>query len=184
MRGVNALDAEWEEVSSWGWSIRNSLRYPTSCHGLFGLLLPLLLFIEPKPLRFVGERDCEVPPPPPSLVFLPREGSHVSSHYRLCVWGERAALWLRSHLQASESASRLPPTAVGRCWLESLLSGALPPTLFVCLPVYVSLPASLSVFPRHLAAAALEGLTVPVLLQDFQMTSIWRLETNSHILYH
>lgn len=110
----------------------------------------------------------------PWCCFIPpREGSHVSSHYSLCVWSERAAV-----CQSLENlpAPLLPECSLwvcaveARCWLVSLLSRALPrPCLSVCLPVCFRLPACLSISSCHLAASvALWGLTTSVLLQGFK----------------
>lgn len=153
-----------------------SLRCPTRCQGLFGLLLPLLLFIEPQPLEFVGEEVvlcvCAVPPPPSPccfffFVFLPGEGRRVSSHYRLCVGGDRGAVCLHSSFESHPATPPPAPVCLlrrGLCaaqrrhWLVSLLSGASArPCISVCLLVCFRLPTCPSISRCHLAAAAWGG---------------------------
>lgn len=76
-------------------------------------------FIEPQPLGFVEEEvvlcvyalhppTSPHTPSPPPCCFFPREGSRVSSHYRLCVWGERAAVCLHTRLFSLYKATPLP----------------------------------------------------------------------------
>lgn len=155
---------EWE-VSSREWSIKNSLRYPTRCHGLFGLLLPLLLFIEPQPLGFVGEEVvfciCAALPPPHPCVFSQGKAA-ASPVITGCVFELSGVLCVYTRLFSHSKAACLPAcllsldvcVAEERHWLVSLLSRALPwPCLSVCLPVCFSLPACLSVFLCHLVAA-------------------------------
>lgn len=141
---------------------------------LIWVLLPLLLFIEPQPLGFLGEEVvlsvlvcvcvCVWTPPHP-LVFLLREGKHVSSHYRRCVWGEQGAVCLCSALQSFEShPSRLPARSpaqsgsVCRDWealARVIALWGIAPALFACLFTF-RLVCHLvsSVFLCHLAAVA------------------------------
>lgn len=103
--------------------------------------------------------------PPHPLVFLLREGKHVSSHYRRCVWGEQGAVCLRSALQSFEShPSRLPARSpaqsgsVCRGWealARVIALWGIAPALFACLFTF-RLVCHLvsSVFLCHLAAVA------------------------------
>lgn len=128
-------------------------------------------------------------PPQPSLVFSLGKAA-VSPVITGCVFEVSGLLCVYTWLLSvwKKKATRSPPAclpaclacsvwvcvAEGRQWLVSLLSGALPrPCLSVCLPVCFSLPACLSVFLCHLAAAARWALVVSVLVQGFKMTLVW-----------
>lgn len=138
---------EWE-VSSREWSIKNSLRYPTRCHGLFGLLLPLLLFIEPQPLGFVGEEVvfciCAALPPPPTLVFFPKgRQPRLQSLQAVCLsWAGCCVSTLGSSVIRKPPAS-LPACSVWMCVLQKRGTGLCHCSLGhcpgpVCLCVYLS----------------------------------------------
>lgn len=159
------MEARRREVSSQEWSVRNWLRHPTRCHGLFGLLLPLLV-IEPPPLGFVGVEVmciCAVLPFSPCF-FSPRKGSRVSSHYRLCVlrWAvccvsslSSSVIWkaLASlpHSLLAQSGSALHRRGSGSCHCS--LGHCSSSCLSVCLLVCFSLLTRASVFLCHIAAA-------------------------------
>lgn len=169
---VLTVGAMRREVSSRGWSIRSWLRYPTRCHGLFGLLLPLL-FIEPPLLGFVGvEMVCIRAVLPSCSCFFFSLGKASMSPVitglqvvcfevgwgGLCVYSQ-----LFSHLKATrsplaQSGSALHGRGSGSCHC-SLGNCSCP----VCLSVYLSaLVCKLFVSPCRGRTA---GLMVSVPLQ-------------------
>lgn len=84
------------------------------CHGIFGLLLPLLLFITPQPWRFLGEKvvlcACALCPPPPLCFLL----------FFFSLWGKQSCLQslqtvseVRKGLCVSLwKATRIPPACL------------------------------------------------------------------------
>ncbi len=164
---------------------------PRAVTAYLGCCCHLLLFIEPQPLGFVGEEVvlcfCALPTPPtPPLqpCFFPREGSRVSSHYRLCVWGERAAVCLHSALQCFEShplPSYLPACLLslslccrGEALARVIALWGIAPALFICL--FTCLPSSASSSARLFESpcrCSAVGLVKSVLLQGFKMTLVW-----------
>lgn len=153
------------------------------CHGIVGLLLSLLLFIAPPPLRFLGEKvvlcACDLCPPPPLCCFFFLWGKQpcLQSLQAVClrlvrgcvsVFGKSPTSLLPACLPASSTWASV---AERRHWLVSSLSGALPwPCLSVCLPVCFSLPACPSVSLCQLAAAVLWPSWC---LSCFKMTLVW-----------
>lgn len=150
------------------------------CHGIVGLLLPLLLFIAPQPLRFLGEKvvlcACVLCPPPPlcCFFFFPLGKAAMSPVITGCVSevseGLCVSLWKATHIPPA-CLSAWASVAERRHWLVSSLSGALPwPCLSVCLPVCFSLPACPSVSLCQLAATVLWPSWC---LSCFKMTLVW-----------
>lgn len=77
------------------------------CHGIVGLLLSLLLFIAPLPLRFLGEKvvlcACDLCPPPPlCCFFFPLGKAAMSPVITGCVSevseGLCVSLWKVTHI--------------------------------------------------------------------------------------
>lgn len=129
---------------------------PACCHGLFGLLLLLLLFIEPRLLR-VRSQWCTTVPRPHKHRLLPRLSCSVP-HF-LTAWGVRGAVQSQvttdhvfevvasralgsSHLPASSGLE-----AVARVTALWGFAPAVFARLFTCRLWFVSLSICLSATP-------------------------------------
>lgn len=146
---------------------------PTRCHGLFGLLLLPLLFIEPRLLR-VRSQWCTSAPRPHKPPLLPRLSCRIPHLPQppLLLGKAAASPVITDHVcevSACQSLGSSPSLhcPVWRQWLESWLSGVLPrPCLPVCLPVCFGPSACPSVSLCHLSAAAALSLPAAGLQTD------------------